>query len=86
MCGFELRTGALTWWALLGVAGTPQPLMLQMETAMSRVLADPDVRFRIEDRGADVVASSAEECAAFLTQEIERWARVIRDNGIQAEG
>jgi tripartite-type tricarboxylate transporter receptor subunit TctC len=75
---------ALTWWALLGVSGTPQPLLLEMEQAMTRVLAEPGVRARIEDRGADVVGSSAEECAAFLAQQIERWARVIRDNDIRA--
>jgi tripartite-type tricarboxylate transporter receptor subunit TctC len=79
--GFE----ALTWWALLGVAGTPLPLLLQMGEAMSRVLGEPEVRARIEERGADVVASSAEECATFLESEIERWGRVIRDNNIQAE-
>jgi tripartite-type tricarboxylate transporter receptor subunit TctC len=75
---------ALTWWALLGVSGTPKPLLLEMEQAMARVLADPGVRARIEDRGADVVGSGAEECAAFLAQQIERWARVIRDNNIRA--
>jgi hypothetical protein len=32
-----------------------------------------------------VVASSAEECAAFLAGEIERWGRVIRDNDIRAD-
>jgi tripartite-type tricarboxylate transporter receptor subunit TctC len=80
--GFE----AVTWWALLGVAGTPQPLMLRMGEAMSRALGEPAVRSRIEERGADVAASSAEECAAFLADEIERWGRVIRDNGIRAEG
>ena len=79
--GFE----ALTWWALLGVAGTPEPLLARMGEAASRALAEPEVRARIEERGADVVASSAEECAAFLAGEIERWGRVIRDNDIRAD-
>jgi tripartite-type tricarboxylate transporter receptor subunit TctC len=80
--GFE----ALTWWALLGVAGTPGPLLGRMGEAMGRVPGDAGVRARIEERGADVVGSPAEECAAFLAGEIERWGRVIRDNGIRAEG
>lgn len=75
---------ALTWWALLGVAGTPTAIVQEMEGAMARVLADPGVRARIGDRGADVAGLSAEESAAFLAQEIERWARVIRDNQIRA--
>ena len=79
--GFE----ALTWWALLGVAGTPEPLLARMGEAVSRALAEPEVKARIEERGADVVASSAEECAAFLAGEIERWGRVVRDNDIRAD-
>ena len=79
--GFE----ALTWWALLGVAGTPEPLLARMGEAARGALADAEVRARIEERGADVVASPAEECAAFLAGEIERWGRVIRDNDIRAD-
>src|ERR687894_235654 len=79
--GFE----ALTWWALLGVAGTPGPLLARMGEAMARVLGDPGVRARIEEHGADVAATPAEECAAFLAGEIERWGRVIRDNDIRAD-
>ena len=79
--GFE----ALTWWALLGVAGTPEFLLQQMGAAMSRVLHNPQIRARIEERGADVVASSAQECATFLESEIEKWDHVIRANSIQAE-
>jgi tripartite-type tricarboxylate transporter receptor subunit TctC len=77
---------ALTWWALLGVKGTPPVLLRRMGDAMSQVLTDPGVKARIEERGADVVASSAEDCAAFLENEIERWSRVIRDNNIRADG
>jgi len=76
---------ALTWWALLGVAGTPEPLLHRMSEAMSRVLGEPRIKARIEDLGADVVASQAEECSAFLQAEIGKWGRVIRDNKIRAD-
>jgi tripartite-type tricarboxylate transporter receptor subunit TctC len=56
-----------------------------MEEAMSRVLDEPEVRTRIESLGADIAASSAEDCAAFLQAEIEKWGRVIRDNNIRAD-
>jgi tripartite-type tricarboxylate transporter receptor subunit TctC len=56
-----------------------------MTAAMSRVLAEPEVKARIENLGADIVASSAEDCAAFLQAEIDKWGRVIRDNNIRAD-
>jgi tripartite-type tricarboxylate transporter receptor subunit TctC len=79
--GFE----APTWWAFLGRAGTPAPILAQMHQALARALDDSTVRQKIEEQGADVVASSPEQCRAFLGSEIERWGKVIRDNHITAE-
>lgn len=76
---------APTWWAFLGRAGTPAPIMARMQAAMAETLADPQVRAKIEEQGADVVASGAEQCRAFLANEIDRWGKVIRDNNITAE-
>ncbi len=79
--GFE----APTWWAFLGRVGTPAPILARMREALAQALADPGVRQRIEEQGADVIASSPEECRAFLATEIDRWGKVIRDNHITAE-
>jgi tripartite-type tricarboxylate transporter receptor subunit TctC len=76
---------APTWWAWLGRAGTPKPIVDKMQAALRRTLADNDVRAKIEEQGADVVASSPEECGRFLQAEIDRWGKVIRDNRIQAD-
>lgn len=80
--GFE----APTWWALLGRAGTPDPVLQRMHEAMGRVLAQPEVRARIEENGADVLAGGPERCRRFLNNEIVKWGRVIRDNNITLEG
>jgi tripartite-type tricarboxylate transporter receptor subunit TctC len=79
--GFE----APTWWAFLGRVGTPQPLLARMQAALAEALADPVVKAKIEEQGADVVASNAADCGRFLASEIERWGKVIRDNHITAE-
>jgi tripartite-type tricarboxylate transporter receptor subunit TctC len=76
---------APTWWAFFGRAGTPEPILRRMDEAMGQVLADPAVRSRIEEQGADVVASSAADCGRFIAAEVEKWGRVIRENGIQAD-
>jgi tripartite-type tricarboxylate transporter receptor subunit TctC len=76
---------APTWWAFLGRAGTPRPILDKMQQALARALADREVRAKIEEQGADVVASSPEECGRFLASEIEKWGKVIRDNDIRAD-
>jgi tripartite-type tricarboxylate transporter receptor subunit TctC len=79
--GFE----APTWWAFMGRVGTPQPILARMQAALAEALADPVVRAKIEEQGADVVASNPAECGRFLASEIERWGKVIHDNHITAE-
>ncbi len=56
-----------------------------MHQTLSGVLADPDVKAKIEEQGADVVASTPEECRRFIQAEIEKWGKVIRDNNISAD-
>jgi tripartite-type tricarboxylate transporter receptor subunit TctC len=76
---------APTWWAFLGRAGTPQPMVDRMREALARSLADPEVKSKIEEQGADVVASDPETCGRFITNEIERWGQVIRAANIRAD-
>jgi tripartite-type tricarboxylate transporter receptor subunit TctC len=79
--GFE----APTWWAFFGRAGTPEPILQRMQEALRQVLLEPEVRSRIEEQGADVVASDASGCGRFVAAEIARWGEVIRTNKISAD-
>jgi tripartite-type tricarboxylate transporter receptor subunit TctC len=45
----------------------------------------PDTRQRLASQGADVVASTPDEFAAYIKSETERWAKVIKSAGIRAE-
>jgi tripartite-type tricarboxylate transporter receptor subunit TctC len=56
-----------------------------MHEALTQALADGDVRSRIEEQGCDVWATGPDECGRFLSREIERWGKVIRDNKISAD-
>jgi tripartite-type tricarboxylate transporter receptor subunit TctC len=76
---------APTWWAMLTRNGTPEPILRRMHEAMTRVLADPEVKAKIEEQGADVIASSPADCGQFIEAEIAKWAVVIRKAGITAD-
>jgi tripartite-type tricarboxylate transporter receptor subunit TctC len=76
---------APTWWAFIGRAGTPEPILRRMHEALARAITDPNVKAKIEEQGCDVQASSPEVCGRFLAAEIEKWARVIRANNITAD-
>lgn len=77
---------ALSWWAVLGRAGTPEPILRRISEACAQVLATPEIRGRIEDLGADVAAGGPERARRFITSEVTKWGNVIRDNSITLDG
>lgn len=76
---------APTWWMMMGRAGTPEPIMERMRAAVRAVAQEPEVRAKIEEQGADVIASDGAEATRFFTAEVERWSQVIRAADIRAD-
>jgi tripartite-type tricarboxylate transporter receptor subunit TctC len=79
---------ASVWNAFFLPKGTPEPIVRKLNKAMSDTLDDPGIRKRLEDLGLEIVAPerrSPEYLARFLPQEIERWAKPIRETGISAD-
>lgn len=76
---------ALTYWAMVGPAGIPEPLLARMHDAVRRATQDPTVKSRMEELGAEVVAAPPAETRDFIAAETQRWGRVIRDNQIRPE-
>jgi tripartite-type tricarboxylate transporter receptor subunit TctC len=56
-----------------------------MEAELARILAEPEVRARVEAQGMDVLATPGEGFARFMDAEIDRWGEVVRENGIRME-
>jgi tripartite-type tricarboxylate transporter receptor subunit TctC len=79
--GFE----ATTWHGLVAPAGTPKDIIDTLNRATIEALRDPNVRKSLTDLGVDIAGSSPEEFAAYIRQEIPKWAAVIAASGAQVE-
>lgn len=79
--GYELTN----WFGLVVPAATPKDLIARIHGDFTRALQDKDIRDKIAGMGADVVANSPEQFAAFWRNESEKWGRVIREADIRAE-
>ena len=78
--GFE----AVPWFGLMAPAGTPAAIVERLHRDTVKVLAQPDVRRKMNDLGLDVIGGTPAEFAAAIERETPRWARVIRQAGIKA--
>ncbi|HEX7218133.1 MAG TPA: tripartite tricarboxylate transporter substrate binding protein [Burkholderiales bacterium] len=79
--GFEVSN----WWGILAPAATPQPVLDRLYNEISAILESPDTRKRFELEGAEAARMTSAEFAAFVTQETQKWTRVVKEAGIKAE-
>ena len=79
--GFEVSN----WWGILAPAGTPEPALDRLYKEITAILDSPETRKRFELEGAEVVRMKPQEFAAFVTQETEKWTRVVKEAGIKPE-
>src|SRR5712671_197296 len=75
----------LTWTAVLAPAGVPQDLVNRINSEVSRALASPDVHERLMQLGLEWRANTSGEFAAFLRDEVDKWAQAVKDSGAKAE-
>ena len=79
--GFE----ALSFYGIGVPAGVPKPVMVKLNTEIARIITMPDTREQLRLQGADAVGDSQAEFTAFFNKEMMKWAKVIREAGIQPE-
>ena len=79
--GFE----TIVWYGFLAPAKTPKPIMTRLHTEIVGSLKSPDVVKRFEAEGADIVANSPQEFAAFLKNERTKWAKVVKQSGAKVD-
>ena len=75
----------VAWHVLLGPKGTPGAAVALLNDSLKRILLAPGQPQHYADRGLDVIASSPEECAAYLKSEMSKWGKVIKDRGMRAD-
>jgi tripartite-type tricarboxylate transporter receptor subunit TctC len=77
--GFE----GVAWQSLVAPAGTPKDVIQRDAEALAKVMAQPELRARLEQDGIEPVARpmSPEQLAAYIQSETERWGKVIRASG-----
>jgi tripartite-type tricarboxylate transporter receptor subunit TctC len=76
---------ATQWFGLLAPAGTPREIINALHSGVVRVLQQPEMKARLSSDGAEPVANTPEEFAAYIRSETAKWAKVVKSAGIQPE-
>ena len=76
---------ATPWGGVMAPAGTPEVIIDKLNTEIKNILALPHVREVWRAQGADPVIMTPSEFGVFIQSEIERWAKIIKANGIKGD-
>src|SRR5436190_15469145 len=71
------------WYGMIAPAGTPPAIIATLNRITVTALADAGVKEKLAEQGLTTVGDSPEQFRAFIASETTKWARLIRDAGIQ---
>jgi tripartite-type tricarboxylate transporter receptor subunit TctC len=73
------------WIGAFVPASTPAAIVAKLQDAMVTAIASPEVRAKLGQQGIDPVGTSTGEFSRFWKQDIEKYARIIKAAGVEAE-
>ncbi|HYP84311.1 tripartite tricarboxylate transporter substrate binding protein [Variovorax sp.] len=73
----------LSWTGLFAPAGTPAPVIRQLNEALDAVLAEPEVRAKLREQGALPGSGSPEDLGKFVQAEYARNQKIVQDANIK---
>jgi tripartite-type tricarboxylate transporter receptor subunit TctC len=79
--GYEL----IAWFGAFAPAGTPKDVIAQLNAAINKATESKDLRERMDTLGVEMNPQSPEFLAKWAQSESRKWAKAIKDAGIQPE-
>jgi tripartite-type tricarboxylate transporter receptor subunit TctC len=76
---------AMIWWAWATTAGTPEAVINKMNTEVNAILRLPETAKRFAAESAEVDIRTPAEIRKMIPADLEKWAKVARDAGMQKQ-
>ncbi|MEO8849549.1 MAG: tripartite tricarboxylate transporter substrate binding protein [Casimicrobiaceae bacterium] len=79
--GFDIAT----WFGLLAPAGTPKDVIARWNRDLVKILASADMKQKLAQQGAEAAPMSPSEFAAFIANEVPKYAKIIKASGAKVD-
>jgi tripartite-type tricarboxylate transporter receptor subunit TctC len=76
---------ATGWFSVVTRAGTPRPVIDKLNGVLMPYLKRPEVQDKLNAAAITPLTSTPDDLAKFIPAEIEKWAKVVKDAGIEPQ-
>jgi tripartite-type tricarboxylate transporter receptor subunit TctC len=73
------------WFGFVAPRGTPRPVLDKLHAEVVAAVADPTVRSRLIDFGAEPVTMTPDELGRYISAEVVKWRDIITKAGIKLD-
>ena len=73
--------GTTPWYGVFAPAGTPKPIIAQLNAAIAKALESKDAQERLAGVGCEPYKSSPEQFAHLVRDDLPRWAKIVKESG-----
>ena len=70
---------------ILASARTPADVVARLNSEVLRIVNLPDIRDKLFDTGAFLIANTPQQFGQWLTVEKDRWAKLVKDTGFKLD-
>lgn len=74
-----------SWFAVYAPARTPEPTVRQLNAAINKALAVPELRERFIKLGLEPTGGTPADLAARMAQDTARWGPIVKASGFKAD-
>ena len=71
------------WYGMVAPAKTPTNIVAALNRIANEAMADPSVKEKLADQGLTVAGDTPEHFRGYIEAETRKWARVIKDSGVE---
>ena len=76
---------ATGWFSVVARAGTPRPIIDKLNGVLMPFIKRPDIQDRLQTLAITPLTSTPAELEKFIPAEIQKWAKVVKDAGIEPQ-
>ncbi len=71
------QANVINYWGIVAPVGTPPAIVARVNADVQKLLAQPDVRERLEREGAELIPGPPERLGALIEADLTNWKKLI---------